>query len=83
MFLAHAGSSAATVALSLYQWLTSSGVEGATTNALVTANMWVVMEGWVYNGANAGTIQVQGRTANAANTITIYEGSMISGHILP
>lgn len=83
MFLSHSGTSAATVALAAPQWLTVSGTEGATTNAIINTNMWVLIEGWVYNGANAGTIQVQGRTANAANTVTFYSGSMIIGHIIP
>ena len=83
MNLSHAGTSEATRALAAPQWLTTSGAEGSTTNAIINANMWVVMEGWVYNGANAGTVQVQGRSVNVGNTVTIYEGSMISAHILP
>ena len=82
MFLSHAGTSEATRALAAPQWLTTSGTEGATTNAIINTNMWVVMEGWVYNGSTAGTIQVQGRSINAANTVTIYSGSMITGTII-
>lgn len=82
MKLFHTGTSNANISEAAPQWLATSGVEGATTNAIVNANMKTIMEGWVYNGANAGTIQVQGRTANAANTLTIYTGSMIVGLVI-
>ena len=82
MLAYHAGTSVATVSLPAPQWLTTSGTEGATINILAITTMVTVIEGWVYNGANAGTIQVQGRSVNAANTVTWYSGSMITGQIL-
>ena len=82
MLAYHAGMNAATVSLAAAQWLTTSGTEGSTINILAVATMVTVIEGWVYNGANAGMIQVQGRSANVANTVTWYSGSMIKGDII-
>lgn len=82
MLAYHAGLNVATVSLAAAQWLTTSGTEGSTINILAVATMVTVIEGWVYNGANAGTIQIQGRSISAANTVTWYSGSMITGQIL-
>lgn len=77
-----AGQGAATVSFAAPSWLTASGTEGATMNILAVTTMVTVIEGWVYNGSTAGTIQIQGRSANVANTVTWYSGSNILGHII-
>lgn len=82
MLVYHAGMNAATISLAAPQWLTTSGTEGTTINIFAVATMLAMFEGWVYNGSNAGTIQVQGRSANVANTVTWYSGSNILGHII-
>ena len=74
MAIWHAGTSSATVSFAASQWLTTSGTEGSTTNAVANANMTVEFEGWVKTSGTAGTIQVKGRSVNAANTVSFLGG---------
>lgn len=63
------------------QWITTSGAETTTVNAINNTAQNAVFEGWVQASSTAGTIQMQGRTVNAANTVTFYSGSFITGHL--
>lgn len=81
MAIWHAGTSSATVSFAASQWLTTSGTEGSTTNAVANANMTVEFEGWVKTAGTAGTIQIQGRTINAANTLS-FLGGFVTSHKL-
>lgn len=60
-------------------WITSSGTASGTINAVATSNMITIVEGWVTTSGTSGTIQIQGRTANVANTVTFKSGSWITG----
>jgi hypothetical protein len=64
------------------QWITTSGTETGTINAISQANQNVVLEGWVAASSTAGTIQIQGRSANALTTATFNSGSFITGHVV-
>lgn len=64
------------------QWITTSGTETGTINAISQANQNVVLEGWVTASSTAGTIQIQGRSANALTTATFNSGSFITGHVV-
>ena len=64
------------------QWITTSGAETGTINAISQANQNVIIEGWVTASATAGTIQVQGRSTNALTTATFNSGSFITGHVV-
>ena len=63
------------------QWITTSGSQTTAVNAIISAAQNAVFEGWVQASSTAGTIQIQGRTVNAANTVTFYSGSFITGHL--
>ncbi len=64
------------------QWLTTSGTQSGTINGIIQANQNAVLEGWVVNSTTAGTIQIQGKSQDAANTVTFYAGSFITGHVI-
>jgi hypothetical protein len=64
------------------QWITTSGTETGTINAISQANQNVVLEGWVAASSTAGTIQIQGRSTNALTTATFNSGSFITGHVV-
>lgn len=82
MKIGYSGTATAAVSYGATSWLTASATEGATVGVVANAISIVVLEGWVYNGSTAGTVQIQGRSANVANTVTWYSGSMIKGDII-
>lgn len=62
------------------QWITSSGSTSGTLNGLAQANQNAVITGWVVNSSTAGTVQIQVRSLDAGNTVTVYAGSMFTFH---
>ncbi len=70
---------AAGTSSSATQWITTSGSETGTINAISQANQNVIIEGWVTASSTAGTIQVQSRSTNALTTATFNSGSFITG----
>jgi len=80
LFAYYMGMNTTAIGQGVPSWLTVSGTEGATTNALINANQIVIIKGYIINGVTAGTVNIQGRTANAANTVTYFQNSWIEIH---
>lgn len=80
LFAYYMGMTTTAIGQGVPSWLTVSGTEGATTNALINANQIVIIKGYIINGVTAGTVNIQGRTANAANTVTYFQNSWIEIH---
>ena len=80
LFAYYMGMNTTAIGQGVPSWLTVSGTEGSTTNALINANQITIIKGYVVNGSTAGTVNMQGRTANVANTVTYFQNSWIEVH---
>ena len=74
------GTTSATVGQGPLQILTTSGTETTTTHAIASSTQVARFFGVVINSSTAGTINIQARTTNPGNTVTIYSGSIFKFH---
>lgn len=60
------------------EWVTAADtVISNTWHTIASANGFAMIEGYISNGANAGTVQIRARPNTNGQTLTVYAGSYL------